>query len=95
MALHELSESVGRLEPRHPLRHLIALHRKAKLILVRMYVIASGYDSAFFSAILLASIFIVRIAEGHAPPYRKTREEPEENTRGTLLVDRRLRALRW
>ena len=34
--------SVGRLEPRHPLKHMKALHRRAKLILVRMYVIASS-----------------------------------------------------
>ena len=37
MALHELSMSVGRLEPRHPLRHMIALRRRAKLILVRKF----------------------------------------------------------
>ena len=45
-----LSMSVGRLEPRHPVRQIKALRRGAKLILVRMYVIASEYDSFFFSA---------------------------------------------
>ena len=39
MALQELSMSVGRLEPRHPLRHTEAVRIRAKLILVRMYVI--------------------------------------------------------
>ena len=43
MALQKLSMSVGRLEPRHPVRHMIALRRRAKLILVCMYVIASEY----------------------------------------------------
>ena len=68
VALQELSMSVGRLEPRHPLRHMIALRRRAKLIFVRMYVIASEYDSSFFSAVLLAICFIVRVADGPAPP---------------------------
>ena len=62
-ALHEISMSVGRLEPRQLLRHMIALHRRAKLILVHMYVIASEYDSSFFSAILLAICYIVRVAK--------------------------------
>ena len=68
MAMQELSMSVGRLEPRHPLSQMIALRRRAKLILVRMYVIASEYDSFFFSAILLASCFIVHVANGPAAP---------------------------
>ena len=49
---------VGRFEQRIPLRHMIALRRRAKPILVRLYVIASEYDFSFFSAILLASCFI-------------------------------------
>ena len=76
MAMEELSMSVGRLKPRHPLRHMTALPRGAKLTLVRIYVIASEYDSFFFSAILLASCSIVRVAEGPAPqrkaPFPKT-----------------------
>ena len=48
MALHEQSMSLDRLEPPHPLRDMIALDRRAKLILVRMYVVASEYDSSFF-----------------------------------------------
>ena len=75
IAQQELSMSVGRLEPRHALRHMRALRRRAKLYLVRMYVIASEYDSSFFSAILLASCFKVRVADGPAPKCRKTRTE--------------------
>ena len=63
MALHELLMLVGRLKPRHPLRHMIALFRRAKLILMRMYVIVSEYDSSFFSAILIASCFKVRVTK--------------------------------
>ena len=44
MALQELSMSVGRLEPRHPMRHMIALRKRARFIIVRMYVIASKYE---------------------------------------------------
>ena len=60
MALQELLMLVGRLELRLPLGHKIALLRRAKLILMRMYVIVSEYDSFFFSAILIASCFKVR-----------------------------------
>ena len=49
---------VGRFEQRIPLRHMIGLRRRAKPILVRLYVIASEDDFSFFSAILLASCFI-------------------------------------
>ena len=73
MALRELSMSVGRLNQWHPLRHMIALRGRANL--VRMYVIESEYDSFVFSAILLASCFIVRDADGPAPPCSKTRAE--------------------
>ena len=72
MALQELSMSVSRFDPRHPLRHIKALCRSAKLILESMYDIASNYDSSMFSAILLASCFIGRFADGPAPPCRKT-----------------------
>ena len=75
MALQELSMSVGRLEPRHPLRNMIALRKREKPFLVRMYVIASVYDSFFFSAILLASCFIVRVADGPAPPMQENTSE--------------------
>ena len=68
MALRELPMSVGRLVPRHPLWQIITLRRKPKITLVRMYIIASEYDSSFLSAILLASCFIVRVADRPAPP---------------------------
>ena len=86
MALQELSMSVGRLEPRHPLRHMIALRRRAKLILVRIYVIASEYDSSFFSAILSAICFIVRVADSPVPPCRKTRGEQNYSSRRQVFV---------
>ena len=79
MALQELSMLVGRLEPRHPLRHMIALRRRA--IFVRMYVNASEYDSSFFSAILLSTCLIVRAADGFAPP-----PPMQQNTSGTKLL---------
>ena len=60
--------SVGRLVPRQPLWQIITLRRRRKIILVIMYIIASEYDSSFLSAILLASCFIVRVADGPAPP---------------------------
>ena len=78
-ALQELSMSVGRLEPQQPLSHMIAMCRRAKLILVRMYVIAFEYDSSFFSAILAASYFKVHVADGHAP-------QIQEVTSGTKLL---------
>ena len=40
-----------------------------------MYVIASEYDSAFFSTISLASCFTVRVADCPAPVCSKTRAE--------------------
>ena len=79
-----LSISVGTTAPserRHHRRHMIAMSRRANLILVSMYVIASLYDSSFFSAILLASCFIMRVAEGPAPP-----PQMQENTSGTKLL---------
>ena len=78
MALQELPISVSRLEPRHPLRHMIAMCRRAKRSLVRIYVIAAEYDSSFFSAILLASFFIVRVAYGPAPPPCAGKHEQNE-----------------
>ena len=48
--LQELSISIGRLEPRHTMRHVIALRRRAKVIIVCMYVIASEYESSSISA---------------------------------------------
>ena len=56
------------VDPRYPLRQIMALFKIAKLIFVRMYEMASEYDSSFFSAIFRASCFIVRVAEGPAPP---------------------------
>ena len=78
----KLSIFVGTTAPserRHLRRHMIAMSRRANLILVSMYVIASQYDSSFFSAILLASCFIMRVAENPAPPM-------QENTNGTKLL---------
>ena len=78
--------SLGRLEPRHPLRHIIALRRRAKLTLVRMYVIASAYNLSFFSAILLASCFIVRVADGPAPPCRQTQAKRSYSSRRQVFI---------
>ena len=86
MALHEQSMSLDRLEPPHPLRDMIALDRRAKLILVRMYVVASEYDSSFFKAILRASCFIVHVADGPAPQCRKTRAERSYSSRRQVFV---------
>ena len=79
MALQEQSMLVGRLEPRHPLRHMITLRRRAKFIFLRMYVTASEFDSFSFSAILLASCSIVRVVDGPAPPMN-------ENTSGKFTL---------
>ena len=78
MALQELSNSVGRLEPRRSLSHMIELSGKAKSILVHMNVIAS--DSSFITAILLACCFIVRVADGLEPSCRKVRAEQTDNS---------------
>ena len=69
MALQGLIMSVGRMEPRHPLKHMRALPRRAKFIFVRMHFILSEYDSSFSSAILLANCFILRVGEGPAPSH--------------------------
>ena len=66
MALQELSMPNGCLEQGYPLRHLIALRRRAKLFFVPMCVIAWEYASSLFSAILLASCLIMRAADGPA-----------------------------
>ena len=57
---------------------MIALRRRAKLIFVCMYNIASEYDSSFFSAILLAGCLIVRVSDGPAPHAGK--HEPNKVT---------------
>ena len=62
---------------------MIALRRREKLTLEHMYVIASEYDSSFFSAILLASCFIVRVAD--CLPYR-TRAERSYSSRRQVIV---------
>ena len=60
--------------------------QKSKLILVRMNVIASEYDSSFFSAILLASCFIVRLADDPAPQGRKTPAERNLSSRQVFVA---------
>ena len=85
MALQQLSMSAGHLEPRHPLRHMIALGRRAKFIFVRVYKIASEYDSSFFSAILLVSCLVMRVADGPAPPVKENLRPHEGKHRFTLL----------
>ena len=83
-ALQELSTSVVRLGPQHLPRHMIALNRRAKPILVRMYVIASKYDSSSFSAILLAGCFIVRVADSHSTPDRKRGAQGSYTSRSSI-----------
>ena len=78
MAQHELSFSIGRLKPWRPLMQVIALRRGAKLILVRIYVIESEYDSSFFSAFVLANFF-------HSSRCGRCHNLMQENTRGPKL----------
>ena len=72
-ALQKPSTSISRLELWHPLRHMIQLRIKAKLFFVLMYVIASENHSPSFSAIFVASCFVVLVADSPVPPCRKTR----------------------
>ena len=66
----------------NPLRHMIALRRRAKR--------AHEYDSSFFSAILPASCLIVRIADGPALPCRKTRAENSSRRQDTAFRQRHI-----
>ena len=60
-ALQELSMSVGRLEPRHPLRHMIALRERAKLVPVRLYVTASEIKNKSHNIYIYIYIYIYNI----------------------------------
>ena len=54
----------------HPLRHRIALLRKAKLIFVLIKFIVSEYDSFRFSISFSASFLTVFVEPGAAPPVK-------------------------